>query len=191
MMIGEVSSTEALSLAGPADDGFAVFAATDVVLAGFVGLCVAVDFGFAVAGLVVNGAGSSSAGGSATASLKPSSEACCGIRQLQPIRAKDSIPMTSILIRFPPDARVISRLLLVDSVTPHQWGEPDVQTRPDGLDVGVRTGHGFRSYTAWTDGLIAVRYIDANEVVFDSSGDERTKCVFKAGAHGPTTVALA
>jgi hypothetical protein len=71
MMIGEgsFSSTEALSLPGPADDGFAVFAATAVVLAGFVGLCVAVDFGFAAAGLAVNGAGSSSAGGSATAIL--------------------------------------------------------------------------------------------------------------------------
>ena len=71
MMVGEVSfsSIEVPSLPGRADDGFAVFAATDVVLAGFVGLCVAVDFGFSAAGLAVNGAGSSSAGGSATAIL--------------------------------------------------------------------------------------------------------------------------
>src|SRR5512132_3686099 len=120
MMFGEDSSSiEALP--GRGDDGFADFAATDIGLAGFVGLAAAVDFGFAVAGLAVNGAGSSSAGGSAPASLpQPSTDACCGIRQLQPTRAVDSIPMTSILIRFPPDAGFISKFLLVDSVTPHQ-----------------------------------------------------------------------
>jgi hypothetical protein len=45
------------------------------------------------------------------------------------------------------------------------------------LDVGVRTGYGFRSYKTLTDGLIAVCEIDASEVVFDSGGDKRAKCV--------------
>jgi hypothetical protein len=90
-MIGAGTSAEALSLPGRADDGFAGFAASAVGFVGFVALDAAVGFGFAVAGLALNGAGSSSAGGSATAILlKPSTDACGGMRQLQPIRVAAS-----------------------------------------------------------------------------------------------------
>jgi hypothetical protein len=60
--VGTFPSATALSLPGRADDGFAGLAATAVGFVGFVALDAAVDFGFAVAGLALNGAGSSSAG---------------------------------------------------------------------------------------------------------------------------------
>jgi hypothetical protein len=107
--VGTFPSATALSLPGRADDGFAGLAATAVGFVGFVALDAAVDFGFAVAGLALNGAGSSSAGGSATAILpNPSTDACGGIRQLQPIRVADSMPMRSILIRFPPRRGIVT-----------------------------------------------------------------------------------
>jgi len=88
-----------------ADGDLAVFAATDVGLAGLVAFGAAVDFTFAVAGLGVNGAGLSSSGGSASAVLAkhsweehPSSDACCRLRQLQPSKVEDSKPTSSILI---------------------------------------------------------------------------------------------
>jgi hypothetical protein len=88
-----------------ADGGLAVFAATDVGLAGLVVFGAAVDFTFAVAGLGVNGAGLSSRGESASAVLSkhpreehPCSDACCGLRQLQPSKVADSKPTRSILI---------------------------------------------------------------------------------------------
>src|SRR5262245_18536507 len=88
-----------------ADGGLAVFAAMDVGLAGLVVFGAAVDFTFAVAGLGVNGASLSSRGGSASAVLlkdprdeHPCSDACCGLRQLQPSKVADSKPTRSILI---------------------------------------------------------------------------------------------
>jgi len=88
-----------------ADGDLAVFAATDVGLAGLFVFGAAVDFTFAVAGLGVNGAGLSSSGGSASAVLAkhpweehPFSDACCGLRQLQSSKVADSKPTRSILI---------------------------------------------------------------------------------------------
>ena len=102
---GAFSSAESFSSPGWTDGGLAVFAAMDVGLAGLVVFGAAVDFTFAVAGLGVNGAGLSSRGGSASAVLlkhprdeHPCSDACCGLRQLQPSKVADSKPTRSILI---------------------------------------------------------------------------------------------
>jgi hypothetical protein len=112
---GAGSSTGLLSLAGwpddgfgavvAAEDGFAVLAATDVGLRGFISFGAAAVFTFAVAGLAVNGAGLSSTGGSASAillkqpgAMHPSRDASCGVRQLQPIKVVDNKPTRSILI---------------------------------------------------------------------------------------------
>jgi len=169
----------------PGARGFTVLTATDV---GFAAFGAAVDFGFDVAGLTVNGAGSSSAGGSATTNLpKPSIDACGGIRQLQPISVAASMPMRSILIRFPSRHGIHFEPVLVDLVTPISGASLIVQRRPHSLDVGILTRQGFRSYKARTHGLIALCDIDASQVVFDSSAGKRIKRVVNAPAHSPAT----
>src|SRR5262245_14191088 len=93
---------------------------------------VAVDFGLDFGRMAVNGAGSSSAGGSATAIVpKPSIDACGGTRQLQPIRVADSKPTRSTLIRFRSRHEIHFELLLVDLVAPISGGDwrPKAPTR--------------------------------------------------------------
>jgi hypothetical protein len=108
-MVEESTFSSALAFLGTGDDGvavFAVFAATDD---GFAFFAAVFDFGFVGVRIGVKGAGFSSIGALAAAVLSKhpcevqlSNVAYGGVRQLQPIKVADNVPMKSVLMRFPP-----------------------------------------------------------------------------------------
>jgi hypothetical protein len=103
--IGESVLCSLDAVLGWAVDRFAAFTATDD---DFSVIAVCLDLTFVVARLgLIGGAGFSSIGGLAAVLYKqpfevhPSSIACGGIGQLQPIKVANRAPMRSVLMQFP------------------------------------------------------------------------------------------